>query len=340
MRILVTGGTGFVGSHLVRRLLARGHQVTTLDRSAGLFDAELRSLGATMISGSVTDFMDVDRAVTGQHLVYHLASPFGDLLQPDAAYWAIEVDGTRNVLEASRRHGVRRVVHCSTQGVHGIIAEPPGDEDSPIAPRDYYCCSKAEGEKVVRDYLAQGMDIVIVRPTSVYGPGDTRGWLKLYRMVAKGWFLMIGDGSTFNHPVYVDNLVDLFELVAVAPRAKGRTYLAADQEPVTLSELVSSVAAAEGARVRIVRFPWYGAALLVASTVESVSRRFGFQPPVFRRRLSWFKTNRAFRIDRARDELGYTPRVGLQEGLRRTAQWYRQQGYLVPTTVTSFSLLM
>ena len=77
----------------------------------------------------------------------HLASPFGDILEPDAAYWAIEVEGTRNVLEAARRHGVRRVVHCSTQGVHGIIAEPPGDEDSPIAPRDYYCYSKAEGEQ-------------------------------------------------------------------------------------------------------------------------------------------------------------------------------------------------
>jgi len=292
-----------------------------------------------MLTGSVTEVSDVDRAVQGQEVVYHLASPFGDILEPDAAYWAIEVDGTKNVLEAAQRHGVRRVVHCSTQGVHGIIAEPPGDEDSPIAPRDYYCYSKAEGEKVVRDFLARGMDIVIVRPTSVYGPGDTRGWLKLYRMVAKGWFLMIGDGRTYNHPVYVENLVDLFELVSVAPQARGRTYLAGDEEPVTLSDLVSSVAAAEGARVHIVRFPWYGAALVVASAIEAIGKRFGFKPPVFRRRLSWFKTNRAFRIDRARSELGYTPRVGLQEGLRRTANWYRQQGYLLPA-VSALSFLM
>jgi nucleoside-diphosphate-sugar epimerase len=329
MRILVTGGTGFVGSHLVRRLLQRGHSVTTLDRRGGLFDDDLRRLGATMMSGSVTDPADVDRAVADQEVVYHLASPFGDLLEPDAAYWAIEVEGTRTVLEAARRHGVRRVVHCSTQGVHGIIAQPPGDEESPIAPRDYYCYSKAEGEKVVREFMQEGMDIVVVRPTSVYGPGDTRGWLTLYRMVAKGWFLMVGDGRTYNHPVYIDNLVDLFELVAVAPQARGRTYLAGDQEPVTLSELVGSVAAAEGSRVRIVVFPWYGAAMLVASVVETVCKRLGVRPPLFRRRLSWFKTNRAFRIDRAQNELGYTPRVGLQEGLRRTAQWYRVNGYLV-----------
>jgi nucleoside-diphosphate-sugar epimerase len=282
-------------------LLSRGHTVTSLDRSAGLFDEEL---------------------------VYHLASPFGDILEADEAYWAIEVDGTRHVLESARRHRVRRVVHCSTQGVHGIIREPLGDEDSPLAPRDYYCYSKAEGEKVVRGFLAEGMDVVIVRPTSVYGPGDTRGWLTLYRMAAKGWFLMIGDGRTYNHPVYVENLVDLFELVAVAPNARGRTYLAADQEPVILTQLVRSVGIAVGARVRILRFPWYGAAWLGATLIESVCRRIGLKPPVFRRRLSWFKTNRAFRIDRAREELGYTPRVGLQDGLRRTATWYRQQGYL------------
>ena len=255
MRVLVTGGAGFVGSHLVRRLLSRGHTVTSLDRSAGLFDEELRTSGAVMLTGSVTDKADVDRAMAGQEVVYHLASPFGDILESDAGYWAIEVDGTRHVLESARRHRVNRVVHCSTQGVHGIIREPMGDEDSPVAPRDYYCYSKAEGENIVTEFLAEGMDVVIVRPTSVYGPGDTRGWLTLFRMAAKGWFLMIGDGRTYNHPVYVENLVDLFELVALAPNARGRTYLAADQEPVTLTQLVRSVGTAVGVRVRILRFP-------------------------------------------------------------------------------------
>jgi nucleoside-diphosphate-sugar epimerase len=328
MKVLVTGGTGFVGAHLVRRLVARGHQVVSLDKNPGLFDDELRKIGATLLSGSVTDAGDVDRAMGGCELVYHLASPFGDILQPDAAYWDIEVNGTRNVLQAAGRHRVRRVVHCSTQGVHGIITEPPGNEESPIAPRDYYCYSKAEGEKVCHEYMARGMDVVIVRPTSVYGPGDTRGWLKLYRMVAKGWFLMIGDGRTLNHPVYVENLVDLFLLAGTKPAAKGRIYLAADEEPVTLTNLVRGVAAAVGTQVRIVRFPWYHVAWLGATMIETVSKLFGVRPPVFRRRLSWFKTNRAFRIDRAKAELGYRPRVRLNEGLARTAYWYNKAGYL------------
>src|SRR5215213_5714309 len=335
MDVVITGGSGFVGAHLVRRLLERGHRVTSLDKSAGLFDDELRSKGATLLSGSVTEVDDVARAMAGAELVYHLASPFGDILQPDSAYWDIEVNGTRNVLEAARRGGVRRVVHCSTQGVHGIITRPPGNEDSPIAPRDYYCYSKAEGEKVCREFIAKGMDIVIVRPTSVYGPGDTRGWLKLYRMVSKGWFLMIGSGKTLNHPVYVENLVDLFELCATSPAAKGRVYLGGDEEAVTLESLVREVSVAVGSNVRIIRFPWYGLAWSAATVVEVILKAFRIKPPVFRRRLSWFKTNRAFRIGRARNELGYRPRVRLTEGLARTAYWYRKAGYLIAVSQIS-----
>src|SRR3954449_310854 len=294
MNVFITGGSGFVGAHLVRRLLVRGHQVTSLDKSPGLFDDELRSKGATLLAGSVTEFDDVARAMTGADLVYHLASPFGDILQPDSAYWNIEVNGTRNVMQAADRLGVRRVVHCSTQGVHGIITDPPGDENSPLAPRDDYCYSKVEGEKVCQEFMARGMDIVIVRPTSVYGPGDIRGWLKLYRMVSSGWFLMIGNGKTLNHPVYVENLVDLFELCASSPAAKGRVYLGGDAEAVTLQALVREVSAAVGSNVRIIRFPWYGLAWSAAAAVEVIFKVIRIQPPVFRRRLSWFKTNRAF----------------------------------------------
>lgn len=330
MKVLVTGGTGFVGSHLVRRLLSRGHQVTSLDKNPGLVSDELRALGATLISGSVTDSADVDRAVVGQDLVFHLASPFGDILQRDEAYWAIEVEGTRNVMAAAERRGVQRVIHCSTQGVHGIITDPPGDEDSPIAPRDYYCYSKAEGEKVAREFMARGLDVVIVRPTSVYGPGDTRGWLKLFQMVSRGWFVMVGSGRTFNHPIYVENLVDLFELAACAPQARGRTYLASDDEALTLMELVRAVARAIGGTVRIFRFPSYRIAWYFSGLTEAVFRAMGTKPPLFRRRLSWFITNRQFRNERARAELGYRPLVKLDEGLARTAEWYREHGYLPP----------
>jgi nucleoside-diphosphate-sugar epimerase len=338
MNVLVTGGSGFVGSHLVRRLLDRGHCVRTLDPHEGLNDDELRTRGATLVRGSVTNAADVESAMRDQEVVFHLASPFGDILQPDQAYWDIEVNGTRNVLASAQRCRVRRVVHCSTQGVHGIIANPPGNESSPIAPRDYYCYAKAEGEKICHEFLERNLDVVIIRPTSVYGPGDTRGWLKLHRMVAQGWFLMIGDGRTYNHPVYVENLVDCFELAAETPEAKGRTYIAGDDRAVTLTELVHTVAEAMNTTVRIIRFPWYDMAWASAAVIEAVFKRARTKPPVFRRRLSWFKTNRWFEIERAKRELGYRPRVSLPTGLAKTASWYRQNGYLERSTMYLLAL--
>jgi 2-alkyl-3-oxoalkanoate reductase len=327
-KVLVTGGTGFVGVHLVRRLLERGREVVSLDTAPGLEDDDLRSRGAILLKGSVTDSAAVERAMDGVDLVFHLASRFRDIFAPDETYYDVDVNGTRTVLSTAQRHQVRRVVHCSTQGVHGIINGRAADEDSPIAPRDYYCYAKVEAERVCREFIAQGMDIVIVRPTSIYGPGDMFGWLKLHRMVKKGRFVMLGDGRTMNHPLYVENFVDALELAAEVPEARGRTYIAGDAEPVTLNELVRLLGDTHGVPVKITHIPGYPAAYVVAGAVELLCKPFKIHPPIFRRRLSWFKTNRAFRIDRARRELGYEPRVTLREGLRRTADWYAAHGYL------------
>lgn len=327
MRVLVTGGKGFIGTHLVRRLAAACHEVAVLDPNPGLGDAELAALGVTLLSGSVSDPAAVDAAIAGSDVVYHLASPFGNILLPDREYDDVEVRGTRLVLEAAERHGVRRVVQCSTQGVHGIV-RGIGDEESPIAPRDHYCVSKSLAEAVCREFVARGLDVVVIRPTSVYGPGDVRGWLSLYRMVSKGRFVMVGSGRTLNHPVYVDDLVDLFLRAAESPAARGRTYIGGGDRAVTLTELVNRVAESLGIEVDIIRFPSYSVAWLGAAAVELTCKPLGVKPPVFRRRLSWFRTNRAFRIDRARTELGYDPQVPLSLGLARTGQWYRANGYL------------
>lgn len=328
MNVLVTGGTGFTGQHLVRRLLSEGDRVTVLDIERTAVGEELERAGATLVIGSVTDADVVRTAVAGQDLVYHLASAFRDIYASNDVYWSVDVDGTRNVLEAAGQTGAGRVVHVSTQGVHGSVTNPPGDEDSEIAPRDYYCEAKHQAERVCREFIDRGADVVIVRPTSIYGPGDTHGWLKLFRMVQKGRFLMIGDGRTMNHPVFVENVVDCLQLAATTPGASGRTYLAGDAEATTLNRLVELIAETLDIELRMLRFPSYRLAWLGAAAVEFACRPVGISPPIFRRRLSWFRTNRAFRVDRARRELGYEPRVGLREGLARTAAWYREQGLL------------
>lgn len=328
MRVLVTGGTGFCGSHLVRHLLDSGNDVTVLDKESGTVGLELESAGAKVELGTVTDADFVDQMAHGHDIIYHLASAFRDINASDDTYWDIDVNGTRNVLAAAERHDVRRVVHCSTQGVHGSLEETPGNEESPITPNDYYCYSKYQAELVCQEFIETGLDVTIIRPTSIYGPGDLYGWLKLHRIVRTGRFLMLGDGRTLNHPVFIENLISALELAATVPEAKGRTYLIGDEEPVTLNRLVATVADANNVDVRIVHLPLYAPLWLVAGAVELVCKPFRIDPPIFRRRLSWFRTNRAFSIDRAKRELGYRPAVDLSQGLSLTAAWYEQQGLL------------
>ena len=327
MRILVTGGTGFTGSHLVRRLVGRGHSVVCLDNQPGLFADELRELGAEVVLGSVTDREVVRRTADGAEIVHHVAAAFRQLDVPKSVYFDVNVTGTRNVLEAARDGGARRVVYCSTQGVHGHVEDPPGDEASPIAPEDYYQQTKYEGELVCQEFIRDGMDIAIVRPTAIYGPGDPARFLMLFRMARKGRFLMFGDGETTYHPVYIDNLVDLFELAADRTEASGQTYIGGDAEYYTLNDLVRAVGRAMDLDVDILHLP-FRPLWLAAVACETACAPLRISPPLFRRRVDWFRQVRAFRIDRARDELGYEPKIGIDEGLKRTYHWYRENGYM------------
>jgi nucleoside-diphosphate-sugar epimerase len=326
MDILVTGGTGFTGSHLVRRLLDRGYAVRVLDVAPGLFDGELRQRGADIMYGSVTDRALVDRATRGVRRVFHLAAVFRQINLPKRVYHEVNAIGTRIVGEAALRYGVESFVYCSTQGVHGNIKSPPGDENSPITPEDHYQVTKNEGELEVARLAREGLPATTLRPMAIYGPGDPARFLFLFRAVRRGRFLMFGDGQTLYHPVYIDNLVDAFELAGDRP-GSGDVYLIGDAQYVTLNQLVNAVARSVGIAVRIVHVPFLP--LWIASAAcEAVCVPLGISPPLFRRRAEWFRHNRAFRIDRARRGLGYVPGIDLKTGLARTAAWYREHRYI------------
>ena len=257
MKVLVTGGTGFTGSHLVRRLLARGDDVRVLDYQKGLFYDELKALGAKIELGSVADRALVGKVLQGCEVVHHLAAAFRELNVPDRYYWDVNVEGTRYLADAAYGLGVRKFVYCSTQGIHGHIQNVPGNEQSPITPEDYYQLTKYEGEKVILEYVGKGLDAVILRPTAIYGPGDPGRFLILFRLVKRGTFWMFGNGETFYHPVYIDNLVDAFELAAQKEGLQGKAFIIGDDRYYSLNELVLSVANAMGGRVRIRHLPFW-----------------------------------------------------------------------------------
>lgn len=330
MNVLVTGATGFTGGHLATTLARRGYRVKALVREksrARFHESDAADAGAIEAVGDLTDRDAVARAAEGADVVYHIAATYREAGQPDAAYTAINVEGTQHVLMGAKAAGARRVVHCSTGGVHGHIEHAPANEDAPLAPGDVYQETKLAAETLARDFgRREGLDVVIARPIGIYGPGDTR-FLRMFRGIARGRFPILGRGEVFYHLTYIDDLVEGFRLCGETPAAAGRTYILAGPRYTTLKELTVLIARELGVRPprwHLPVWPFWMAGLMC----EMVCVPLGIEPPLYRRRVEFFTKSRAFDITRARVELGYNPRVDLQQGIHLTATWYRNQGLL------------
>ena len=327
MRSLVTGATGFTGGHLARALLARGDTVSALVRVNGAAAAALSQAGATLVVGDLRDPAALAAATAGVEVVYHVAAIYRQAGLPDDTYRAVNATAVRQLIEAAAAGGVRRVVHCSTVGVHGDVEHPPANEDAPLNPGDIYQVSKLEGERLAVDAAARlGIEVTIVRPTGIYGPGDRR-LLRLFRGVARRRWVTLGPGEIYYHLTFIDDLVEGFRLCGTHPSAANRTYILAGAEVTTLNALVALVAEGAGVPVPSRHLPvWPFRAAGVAC--EAVCAPFGLEPPIHRRRVDFFTKSRAFDITRARTEIGFAPRVGLRQGIRHTLDWYREHGWL------------
>ncbi len=327
MRALVTGATGFTGGHLARHLCRHGASVRALVRGEDRRSASLAADGMELCTGDLTDRASLVRALAGVDIVYNIGATYRQAAASKDEYRAINAKAVADLVDAGASAGVRRVVHCSTVGVHGDVEHPPAGEDAPLRPGDEYQRSKLEGERLGREAAARtGMDLVIARPTGIYGPGDRR-LLKLFRGVARRRFVTLGSGEIFYHLTYVEDLAEGFRLCGEVPAASGRTYILAGGEVTSLNELVRRIAVAAGVRPPSRRFPVWPV-WLAGAACEALCVPLGIEPPLYRRRVDFFTKSRAFTIDRARAELGYAPKVGLDEGIRRTLAWYREQGWL------------
>jgi len=326
LHVLVTGATGFTGGHLARALAARGDTVRALVRDPRRA-TDLTTAGIELATGDLTDRAALDRAARGVEVIYHIAAIYRQAGLPDAAYRAVNAAAVRSVVEAAANGGARRVVHCSTVGVHGDIEHPPANETAPLRPGDIYQVTKVEGEAIARAAAEDtGVEVTIVRPTGIYGPGDRR-LLKLFRGVARRRFVVLGDGKIYYHLTYVDDLVEGFRLCAEVPTAAGRTYILAGGEVTTLEELiarVAQVAKVPPPRLHLPVWPFWTAGAIC----EAICTPLAIEPPIYRRRVDFFTKSRAFDISRARTELGFAPKVGLNEGIRRTLDWYRSAGWV------------
>jgi nucleoside-diphosphate-sugar epimerase len=312
----VTGGSGFIGGHLVERLVREGHQVRALARSEASAD-RVAELGAEPVRGDIGDRASLAAAAHGAEVAFHLAAQLGEW----GAWEDFErgnVEGTRNVLDACAEAGVRRFVHCGTEAA--LMAGEPlvhVDESAPLRPdsRAPYPATKARAEQAVRDANSQNFEAVILRPRFVWGKGDTTLLPEMVATVEAGKWAWVGGGGNVTDTTHVDNVVEGLLLAAEKGRP-GEAYFVTDGERVTFREFVTAMMRTQGVEPPDRSLPAWTAAPL-AHVCEAAWKLLPLKgdPPMTTFR-SWLLTQECtIDIGKARKELGYAPIVSHEQGL-------------------------
>jgi nucleoside-diphosphate-sugar epimerase len=326
---LITGATGFVGGHLAEACVKRGMTVRALAR-AGSDATALDAHGAAVVRGDLADVAAVKAALEGAEVVFHCAAKVGDW-GPVEDYRAVNVEALRGLLEACRGRPLQRFVHFSSLGVYAARHHFGTDETEPPPDRhtDGYTQTKVEAEALALHYQREhGVPVVVLRPGFIYGPRDRTVLPQLIEKLRRGEIRYLGGGQRAMNTIYVGNLVEAAFLAVEKAEAVGRVYNLTDGEVVTKRRFIEAVADGVGAP----RPPSLGVPLWVAriaaSWMERAARRRGDdQPPrLTQGRLKFLGLNLDFSIEKAKRELGYRPRVGFEEAMKETTEWYKRQG--------------
>ena len=330
MKALVTGATGFLGGHLIEELLERGHEVVAMVRE-GSDTRLLDSLEVETRRADLTDPESLDRAVKGAEAVVHLAAYY-TFSGKKESYQKVNVEGTRQLLEAMLRNGVTRLLYCSSTEAMGPTPDGIADESSECRPIYEYGRSKLRAEEVVRGYAEKGMDHAILRPSGIYGPRnleDVSYWFITTFANSFASRIIIGDGKKVLQFVHVDDVVQGFvRALERFDEAKGGTYIITDARAYSYEEIYGIMAIIFGKEPPRRHVPVSIAKAMVAP-VQLVNRLRGKENFLWRvGTMDTFKVDRNYSIAKARRELGYEPAHPLPEGLGETASWYRENGYI------------
>lgn len=331
MKVLVTGATGFIGSHFVERALSLGHRAVALVRPkagpASRREDALRERGAEVVTGELRDVAAWQASLNGVDCICHFAAAFREAGVDDDTFRRVNVEGTRELATAAAKAGVKRFVLCGTAGVYGQRVPGIVDERSPMRPWNIYEITKVEAEQSLRDAAAaHDMEYAIVRPSTVYGPGDER-LLKMFRAAAKGRFPLFGPGHGRRHMVHVHDLVAAFVAACEAPSAAGAEVIAAGPRATRLCDLLAALAKVLGRESCGPRLPLAPMQMLAAIT-EDVCRVVRVSPPLYRRRMDFYVNDVEYDCSRARELLGWTPAIDVEEGLAITLDGYRRAGLM------------
>lgn len=325
MRYLITGATGFIGGYIAQACLARGRQVVTIARAASN-TAELEKKGVVVHRGDVTEPQTVRRAMEEVEVVIHCAAKVGHW-GPLADFRAVNVEGLRNLLDASKGQALARFLQMSSLGVYAPKHHYRSDETVPpyLRHRDSYSQSKSEAEQLALQYYRDfGVPVVILRPGFVYGPGDKNVMPKIIEGLRQQTVRLPGGGSAALNTIFIRNLVDAVFLAIERQEAVGQIYNLTDGEYVSKKHFIHAVADALGLPHPHLKPP-YWLAKLVARCCEGWARMRGYaEAPRFN--MTSFKflaMNLDFSIEKAIRELGYHPRVKFDDAIAETMAWYK-----------------
>ncbi|WP_295958517.1 2-alkyl-3-oxoalkanoate reductase [uncultured Xanthomonas sp.] len=329
MKIVVTGGGGFLGQALCRGLVARGHQVVSYNRG---HYPELQALGVAQVRGDLVDAQALQHALAGADAVFHNAAKAGAWGSYDS-YYQPNVVGTENVLAACRLHGVSRLVYTSTPSVTHRATHPVeglGADQVPYG-EDFqapYAATKAIAERMVLAANDAQLAVVALRPRLIWGPGDNQILPKLVARAQAGRVRLVGSGDNKVDSTYIDNAAqahfDAFEHLAVGAPCAGKAYFISNGEPLPMRVLLNKLLAAVGAPT-VTRTLSFKAAYRIGAACETLwpLLRLRGEPPLTRFLAEQLCTPHWYSMEPARRDFGYVPQVSIEQGLQRLASSWR-----------------
>ncbi len=326
-KVLVTGATGYTGTILIKKLLVQGVDVRAIARETSNIEP-FQGQDIKWFRGEVFDLKIVQQAIEDVSYVFHVAAAFRDAKSSEQDYRNVHLVSTQHIAqEAKKNPNFKRLIHVSTMGVHGHIANPPGNEDSPFAPGDDYQRTKVEAENWLRDFAKEnGFPYTIIRPCAIYGPGEKR-LFKLYKMVAKKNFPVLGKGKCWYHLVHVDDLTNAMLKAAVEEKALGEAFIIGSSEAIRLEDIAQIIAKEYKVPLKIIRLP-IAPFFLAGDICEAICKPLKIEPPIYRRRVAFYSKDRNFSTKKMQDVLGYIPQWSNEDGIIESARWYKENNWL------------
>lgn len=330
MKVLVTGATGFIGSHLVKRLVKDGHHVRCLVREKSDLTKLKKLTNTEFFFGDVTKKQSFKKITENIDVIYHLAALRGHDPPSKKAFRRfrlVNVEGTRNILDECIGENIKRFIYISSTAVVGLVKVEKIDESTNPEPYTPYQVSKFEAEKLVKKYMqSYGIPAIIIRPSQIYGPGFKGDFLKMAKVISKHFFPKIGRGKNLSPALYIDDLFDT--LASLTDKGNiGNTYIISSERSYTMDEIVETLKKEVGKRCAYIYIPkWL--ALLGSYIIEKIYLISGKEPIVTLRNIQSLTTDKVFCIEKAKRDLLFQQKTSLDEGLKKTVQYFKDNNLI------------